>query len=141
LGIEKTIDVDLYPSTTSRRLSLMLAVGTDKPLIIKGTLVTPDGAPVVGKTIVVCFIKAEKPRSYTVNLEDGKPTNPSAETDEKGVFRIEIPRSLLAGYSEVAVGLVNQMGSFSPLRTELGQFIHISTDSDVADLKTITLRD
>jgi hypothetical protein len=78
------------------------------PLTVVGVVVDSAGAPVVGETV---FFARSSNRRVTVefNIKDGTTSglwNPSASTDAKGRFKIQVGPEHLAG-SEFTIGILD----------------------------------
>jgi hypothetical protein len=81
--------------TQQRRLS---TTSGGETFIISGTLVTDDGSPIEGASVMVA---EAKDAGYAIGIGDnGLPENPSVITDARGRFSITVRRSLFRSRRE-----------------------------------------
>jgi len=103
-------------------------------IVVSGTLVRKDGSPADGVSIAIHRI--EGPRIIWDLDGKGTVTNPSAVTDAKGRFRIELDQAFLAKSREITL-----LKGFSQLKNSKGIPVTFVLDDQTqkVDAGTITI--
>jgi hypothetical protein len=83
----------------------ILVAQADENIVVTGTLVGKDGAPLAGKTVCILFKDADGKWFFPFGLTGGKLGTNTAKTDTQGQFQLRVER-----HSELKVGLCEGKG-------------------------------
>lgn len=81
-------------------------------IVVTGTLVRGDGAPVAGKVVYLFQLRSNRP---ALDIREGKLANPAGETEATGQFVIKADRSYVPAGQEMTVGARNPLGEITIL--------------------------